>query len=98
MPAHYKLGNLVAMIDVNRLGQRGETMYGWRPEAYEDRAAAFGWETILVSDGHSLPEVLEAYRGRPVSDKPVMIIAKTIKGKGVSFSGEPKRLARQDPG
>ncbi len=86
LAAHYKLDNLVGILDVNRLGQRGETMYGWDLMAYEDRIASFGWETILVSDGHSFPEVLEAYRGAALmSDKPVMIIAKTIKGKGVSF-------------
>ncbi|MFI5354080.1 MAG: transketolase [Desulfobaccales bacterium] len=86
LAAHYKLDNLVGVLDVNRLGQRGETMYGWDLMAYEDRIASFGWETILVSDGHSLPEVLEAYRRAAlVADKPVMIIAKTTKGKGVSF-------------
>ena len=86
LAAHYKLDNLVGILDVNRLGQRGETMYGWDLMAYEDRIASFGWETILVSDGHSFPEVLEAYRRAAlVADKPVMIIAKTIKGKGVSF-------------
>jgi transketolase len=83
--AHYKLDNLIGILDVNRLGQRGETMYGHNLEAYERRIAAFGWETILI-DGHSLPEVLEAYqRAGQVVDRPVMIIAKTIKGKGVSF-------------
>ncbi len=86
LAAHYKLDNLVAVLDVNRLGQRGETMYGWDLMAYEDRIAAFGWETILVNDGHSFPEVLAAYeQAMTVTDKPVMIIAHTIKGKGVSF-------------
>ena len=82
--AHYKLDNLIGVLDVNRLGQRGETMYGWNLEVYEKRIRAFGWETILV-DGHSFPEVLEAYKkAGQVADKPTMIIAKTIKGKGVS--------------
>ncbi len=85
LAAHYKLDNLVGVLDVNRLGQRGETMYGHDLMAYEDRIAAFGWETILV-DGHSFPEVLAAYeQAMMVTDKPVMIIARTIKGKGVSF-------------
>ena len=54
--------------------------------AYEERIAAFGWETIIVNDGHSFPEVIAAYQKvMTVADKPVMIIAKTIKGKGVSF-------------
>ena len=86
LAAHYKLDNLVGILDVNRLGQRGETMYGWDLMAYENRIKAFGWETILVKDGHSFAEVLEAYRSAAlISDQPVMIIAKTIKGKGVSF-------------
>jgi transketolase len=85
LAAHYKLDNLVGVLDVNRLGQRGETMYGHDLMAYEHRIAAFGWETILV-DGHSFPEVLAAYEQvMTVTDKPVMIIARTIKGKGISF-------------
>ena len=81
---HYKLNNLVGVIDVNRLGQRGETMYGFDVEAYALRVGAFGWETIVI-DGHSYPEVLDAYEKACRSEKPVMIVAKTIKGKGVSF-------------
>jgi transketolase len=83
--AHYKLNNLIGIIDVNRLGQRGETLYGHDLSAYEKRISAFGWETILI-DGHSYPAVLDAYqRALNATDRPVMIIAKTIKGKGVSF-------------
>lgn len=83
--AHYRLGNLVAILDVNRLGQRGETLYGHDVNAYEGRIAPFGWETILI-DGHSLPDILAAYEKTLKSaDKPVMIIARTIKGKGISF-------------
>jgi transketolase len=83
--AHYKLDNLVGIIDVNRLGQRGETMYGHDTEAYERRIASFDWETIVI-DGHDYSEVLGAYeKAAHVSGRPVMIVAKTIKGKGVSF-------------
>jgi transketolase len=83
--AHYKLDNLIGIIDVNRLGQRGETMYGHDLRAYERRISSFGWETIVIN-GHSFPEILYAYgKAFNVSEKPVMIIAKTIKGKGVSF-------------
>jgi len=83
--AYYKLNNLIGILDVNRLGQRGETMYGHDLSAYEQRISAFGWKTILI-DGHSYSEVLEAYqKAISVQDRPVMIIAKTIKGKGVSF-------------
>jgi len=84
LAAHYKLDNLVGVLDVNRLGQRGETMYGYDLAAYERRISAFGWATFVI-DGHSFTEVLEAYRkALNGSDKPSMIIAKTIKGKGVS--------------
>ena len=83
--AHYGLDNLIGILDVNRLGQRGETLYGHDLSAYEKRIASFGWETILI-DGHSYPEILAAYeKSLHVSEKPTMIIAKTIKGKGVSF-------------
>ncbi|MEK7332631.1 MAG: transketolase, partial [Nitrospirota bacterium] len=83
--AHYKLNNLVGIIDVNRLGQRGETMYGHDINAYEKRISSFGWETIVI-DGHNVDEILGAYeKASHVNDRPVMIIAKTIKGKGVSF-------------
>ncbi len=83
--AHYKLDNLIGIIDVNRLGQRGETMYGWDLEAYEKRVSAFGWDTIAIN-GHNFNEVLGAYtKAMQVRDKPLMIIAATIKGKGVSF-------------
>ena len=85
LAAHYKLNNLVGIIDVNRLGQRGETMYGHDINAYEKRISSFGWETIVI-DGHNIDEILGAYEKiSHVNDRPVMIIAKTIKGKGVSF-------------
>ncbi len=83
--AYYKLDNLVGIIDVNALGQRGETMYGHDLDVYKKKASAFGWEPIVI-DGHHLPQILTAFEqaGR-VHDKPVMIIAKTEKGKGTSF-------------
>jgi transketolase len=80
--AHYKLDNLIGIIDVNRLGQRGETMYGHNLEAYRSRISAFGWETLVI-DGHSLEEIVAAYNEALRADgRPVMIIARTIKGKG----------------
>jgi transketolase len=85
--AYYKLDNLVGIIDVNRLGQRGETMYGWDLEAYEKKLQAFGWDTFKVEDGHSIGKVDEAFKwaSENITYKPKMIIAKTVKGKGVSF-------------
>jgi transketolase len=83
--AHYQLDNLFGVLDVNRLGQRGETLYGHDLDPYVKQIAAFGWETITV-DGHSLPDILQAYdQALQVTGKPAMIIAKTVKGKGVSF-------------
>jgi transketolase len=80
--ACYKLDNLVAILDVNRLGQRGETMYGWDVKAHAERAAAFGWETVAI-DGHNFEEILPAFRkAAEAKEKPVMIVARTVKGKG----------------
>jgi transketolase len=77
------LDNLTAIIDVNRLGQRGETMHGWDLGAYTARAAAFGWHTIEV-DGHDVAAVDAAMiEAASTTGKPTVIIAKTKKGKGV---------------
>src|SRR6185369_11719911 len=57
--AFYKLNNLIGIIDVNRLGQRGETMYGHHTEVYQKKAEAFGWQTFVV-DGHNLDEIKKA--------------------------------------
>ncbi|GCE20671.1 transketolase [Dictyobacter kobayashii] len=82
---HYKLNNLVAILDCNRLGQRGETELGWNTEAYAARARGFGWNAIII-DGHNYDEIDKAYReAAQTTDRPTFIIAKTIKGKGVSF-------------
>jgi len=85
LAAYYKLDNLIGVMDVNRLGQRGETMYGHELTVYKDRVAAFGWEPIVI-DGHYMPQILTAFKqALAAKDRPVMIIAKTMKGKGVSF-------------
>ncbi|MEJ2039377.1 MAG: transketolase, partial [Desulfosarcinaceae bacterium] len=85
LAAHYELDNLVGILDVNRLGQRGETMYGHDLDAYAKRIEAFGWDTIEIN-GHDLSDVLGAYRRvSSAAKRPQMIIAHTIKGKGVSF-------------
>jgi transketolase len=83
--AYYKLNNLIGIMDVNRLGQRGETMYGHNLSVYKERVSSFGWEAIVI-DGHHFPQILTAYKqALQAADRPVMIIAKTVKGKGVSF-------------
>ncbi|MEH2332970.1 transketolase [Nostoc sp.] len=81
---HYKLANLIAILDVNRLGQRGETMLGWNTQAYCDRALAFGWKAIEI-DGHNLEEIDEAYAAAIDNPNcPTLIVARTKKGKGVA--------------
>ncbi len=84
LAAYYRLNNLIGIVDVNRLGQRGETMYGWDLSAYEKRISSFGWKTICI-DGHNFEEIFKAYEEALKSEMPSMIIAKTVKGKGVSF-------------
>jgi transketolase len=77
------LDNLVAIIDVNRLGQTRETMLGWDLEGYARRIQAFGWHTIEI-DGHDVDEIERAYDdAEHVGDQPTAIIARTKKGKGV---------------
>ncbi len=78
-----KLRNLTAIIDVNRLGQRGETMLGWDTATYARRARAFGWHAIEI-DGHDVAAVADAYaEAVATADEPVAIFARTVKGKGV---------------
>ena len=82
--AHYKLGSLTAIWDINRLGQRGPTEYEWNLDVYRRRVESFGCYPIVI-DGHDFPSIDRAY-GEALSntDKPSVIIAKTIKGKGFS--------------
>ncbi|WP_436715581.1 transketolase [Roseiconus lacunae] len=84
LASHYKLDNLIGILDVNRLGQRGETMYGHDLEAYRERIEPFGWRCILIEDGHDSQQISDAYAELGRDDgRPVMLIARTIKGKGV---------------
>jgi transketolase len=77
------LDNLCAVVDVNRLGQRGETMHGWDTDAYRVRAEAFGWHVVVV-DGHDVEAVDAAYaEARATTGKPTCIVARTKKGRGV---------------
>lgn len=84
--AYYKLDNLIGIVDVNRLGQSGETMLGHASETYAERVRSFGWEVIHLTDGHDITQIDAAFdRAYRHTSKPIMIIAKTIKGKGISF-------------
>lgn len=84
--AHEKLDNLIAILDINRLAQSQETMFGHNIEKYINRFKAFDFEVIAI-DGHNFEEIDEALAlaTKNTSGKPCAIIAKTYKGKGVSF-------------
>ena len=81
--AFYGLDNLTVVLDVNRLGQRGETMHGWDLDSYVERARAFGWHPIAI-DGHDVEAIDRAYaEAVSTTGAPTVVVAKTIKGKGV---------------
>ncbi|MEM0010078.1 MAG: transketolase [Candidatus Bathyarchaeia archaeon] len=79
-----RLSNLIAIMDMNRLGQSEPTMFQWDWEAYAKRIKAFDWN-VTVCDGHDVRDLIRAFNEAKKSDKPFFIIAKTVKGKGVSF-------------
>lgn len=82
--ALHRLGNLTVIVDVNRLGQRGETEFGWDLEVYRRRVEAFGAHAMVI-DGHDLEAIDAALgRARQSTDRPTVILARTIKGKGFS--------------
>ncbi len=83
---YYKLDNLIGILDMNRLGQRGETSLGWNGAAYAARLRAFGWHTIEL-DGHDLSAIDAAYaEALARKDQPTCLIARTEKGHGVSLT------------
>lgn len=81
---HLGLRQIIAVADVNRLGQRGPTMVQWDLETYAARARAFGWNAITV-DGHDREALHRALTDAEASDRPVFVAARTRKGAGVSF-------------
>jgi transketolase len=82
---HFKLDNLCGIVDVNALGQSQRTQFAHDMEAIAGRWSAFGWHTIVV-DGHDVDALLKAYEeARHTKGRPTMILARTLKGKGVSF-------------
>jgi transketolase len=83
--AHYRLSNLVAIVDVNRLGQSGPTELGWDLSAYARRAEAFGARVFTI-DGHDLAEIDEVLTRATEAEagRPTVILARTVKGKGFS--------------
>ena len=84
--SHYRLGNLCATIDINRLGQSQPTMLEHDLETYQARWRSFGWQALAV-DGHSLPDLLAAYeKAAAAEDRPTVILARTLKGKGIPIA------------
>src|SRR5207253_11412948 len=81
---HEVLANLTAIIDVNRLGQRGPTELQWDMDAYASRVRAFGIDPLVI-DGHDLSEIDDALARARRAERPTAVLARTIKGKGVSF-------------
>ena len=83
-----RLDNLCGITDANRLGQSRPTMWEHDMGQFERRWKAFGWHAVVI-DGHDLPQILDALdEARQTKDKPTMILARTIKGKGVSFAAD----------
>ncbi len=84
LAAYYKVNSLVGILDVNRLAETGETMLGYDVETYSKRINAFGWNSLCI-DGHDFEQIDNAFQKAQIQEKPFMIIAKTVKGKGISF-------------
>lgn len=96
LAAYNKLSNLIGIIDVNRLGQRGQTMEGHDLADYANKFQAFGWQTLIV-EGHDMYALMQVFdKAKQEKEKPVMIIARTVKGYGIArvedkngFHGKP---------
>ena len=81
---HEGLSNFTAIFDINRLGQRGPTELEWNVDAYAARVKAFGCDPIVI-DGHDVAAIDDALGRARQAERPTVIVAKTVKGKGVSF-------------
>jgi transketolase len=79
-----KLNNLIGIVDVNRLGQSQETAFGHNLDIYKRRFEAFGWRTEEI-DGHDIDEIMEVLAAVGLGNQPLVILAKTLKGAGISF-------------
>jgi transketolase len=80
----YQLNNLVAVVDVNRLGQSQPTAFEHNLDVYKKRFEAFGWRTEEI-DGHDIEEVIEVLAAAGLGSQPLVILARTLKGAGISF-------------
>ena len=85
LAGYYKLSNLIAIVDANRLGQSQATAFGHDINIHVKRFEAFGWRVETLDDGHDMEEIMEVLSGVGLDERPLAIIAKTYKGAGVSF-------------
>ncbi len=97
-----QLNNLIAIVDCNRLGQSEPTSLGWDTDAYRKRFEAFNWRTEVI-DGHDMEEILEVLGAAGLGKQPLAIIAKTVKGQGISFAADKegwhgKALSKDEAG
>ena len=84
LAGYNQLNNLIALVDVNRLGQSDPTPLGHNLDAYKKRFEGFGWRTEEI-DGHDLEEIIEVLAAVGLGTQPLVILAKTLKGAGISF-------------
>lgn len=88
--SYYNVNNLIGIVDINRLGQSGETDLGWDIETYKKRIETFGWNVLEIKNGHNIEEIKKVFTKVAAlntihTQKPTMILARTVKGKGVPF-------------
>lgn len=84
--AHYKLDNLLAFVDFNGLQIDGKITDVMNPTPIDEKFKAFGWHVIMLEDGNDIEQVVKACEeAKTVKGKPTVVVAKTTKGKGVSF-------------
>lgn len=85
LASYYHVDNLCAIVDVNRLGQSQHTMLQHEMQAHQQRWAAFGWNALVV-DGHDIPQLRAAFtKAEQCQGRPTVLLARTLKGRGVSF-------------
>ena len=101
LSSYYKLHNLIAVVDCNRLGQTGETMHDYHLERIAAKFESFGWHAITINNGHDMIEIMGALDKARKEKHPTVIVAKTIKGYGIAevenkngYHGKP--FAQQD--
>jgi transketolase len=84
LAGYNQLNNLIALVDVNRLGQSEAAPLGHNLDAFKRRFEGFGWRTEEI-DGHDLEEIVEVLAAVGLGNQPLVILAKTLKGAGISF-------------